>query len=276
MSEPGTPPEGAARIWNEHSNQLGDWCPWSGTPAAGGACPAMCPASSAIAAADPGEAVTAGRQVKIMIRRVVQGSVTLPYGDARKVFGLGGTPDDELPSMLAGLLAARQPEQIMRLLLAAGVDVELERDLSVELTGLTDPADGGEFVPKPAGSAVRRPGPAQPGSAGQAAPDRLAERVAGPEGHVCLGCGCRIAEGLREVPVPGRRYGVRYRHADSGDCADALRAPQPNRALIGRYEALPGFSWAPANSDSRPRRQGRGPGRPGGKPGKERRGRGPA
>jgi hypothetical protein len=77
--------------------------------------------------------------------------------------------------------------------------------------------------------------------------------VAGPEGHVCLSCGCQIAEGLREVPVPGRQRGVRYMHADSGDCADALRAPQPNKALIGRYKAPPEFRWDPA----RPRARGR-------------------
>ena len=70
--------------------------------------------------------------------------------------------------------------------------------------------------------------------------------VAGPEGHVCLACGCRIAQGVREVKVPlRRRRGARYRHADSDGCADALRAPQPNNSLIGRYEALPTFRWDP-------------------------------
>lgn len=71
-------------------------------------------------------------------------------------------------------------------------------------------------------------------------------QVAGPEGHICLACGCRIAEGAREVRVPlRRRRGARYRHEDSDGCADALRAPQPNKALIGRYQALPTFQWAP-------------------------------
>lgn len=37
------------KTWNEHSNQLGDWCPWSGEVATDDACPAMCPASRAIA-----------------------------------------------------------------------------------------------------------------------------------------------------------------------------------------------------------------------------------
>jgi len=71
-----------------------------------------------------------------------------------------------------------------------------------------------------------------------------AAQIAGPEGHVCLACGCRIAQGVREVRVPlRRRRGARYRHADSDGCADALRAPQPNKALIGRYKALPTFEW---------------------------------
>ena len=35
-------------VWREHSNQLGDWCPWSGKPVTAGdeVCPAMCPASA--------------------------------------------------------------------------------------------------------------------------------------------------------------------------------------------------------------------------------------
>jgi hypothetical protein len=34
--------------YNEHNNQLGDWCPWSGVPANedDDACPAGCPASN--------------------------------------------------------------------------------------------------------------------------------------------------------------------------------------------------------------------------------------
>lgn len=71
-------------------------------------------------------------------------------------------------------------------------------------------------------------------------------QVAGPEGHVCLACGCRIAQGVLEVAVLYRRRPhTRYRHEDSDGCADALRAPQPNKALIGRYEALPTFQWDP-------------------------------
>jgi hypothetical protein len=36
-----------ARIWNEHNNQLGDWCPWSGLEVSGKdkRCPAGCPTS---------------------------------------------------------------------------------------------------------------------------------------------------------------------------------------------------------------------------------------
>jgi hypothetical protein len=77
-------------------------------------------------------------------------------------------------------------------------------------------------------------------------PDATAESAghpAGRQGHLCLGCGCRIAEGLLEIRVQGRRYGARYRHADSGDCADALRAPQPNRALIGVFRPPADFAW---------------------------------
>ena len=35
-------------LWPEHRNQLGDWCPWSGTPVQAGdeVCPAMCPSSA--------------------------------------------------------------------------------------------------------------------------------------------------------------------------------------------------------------------------------------
>jgi hypothetical protein len=73
-----------------------------------------------------------------------------------------------------------------------------------------------------------------------------AAQVAGPEGYVCLACGCRIAEGARVLEVLYRRRPrTRYRHEDSDGCADALRAPQPNKALIGRYEALPTFEWGP-------------------------------
>jgi hypothetical protein len=73
-----------------------------------------------------------------------------------------------------------------------------------------------------------------------------AAQVAGPEGHVCLACGCRIAQGVLEVEVPYRRRPyTRYRHEDGDGCADALRAPQPNNSLIGRYEALPTFEWDP-------------------------------
>lgn len=72
-----------------------------------------------------------------------------------------------------------------------------------------------------------------------------AARPAGAQGHICLCCGCQIAEGLAEVAVPGRGKRVRYRHADSSDCADALRVPQPNRARIGTYQAHPAFRWGP-------------------------------
>lgn len=204
----------------------------------------------------------AGQQIKITIRRVAQESVTLAYDEARGIFGIGGTPDEELPHVLADLLTARPPERIMRLLRTAGVDVELDRDLSVELTGLVNPADGCQFYPEP-GNTAPPPGPALP-AIGRRAAVSPAEQIAGPEGHVCLGCGCRIAEGLREIAVPGRRHGVRYRHAGSDDCANALRAPQPNNSLIGRYEALPGFRWDPARRGPRPGRTApaSGPGRP--------------
>jgi hypothetical protein len=76
--------------------------------------------------------------------------------------------------------------------------------------------------------------------------DQRPAAVPASQGHVCLGCGCRIAAGVSEISVPlrGRLNGrTRYRHADDADCAAALRAPQPNVALIGRYEALPTFAW---------------------------------
>ncbi len=99
----------------------------------------------------------------------------------------------------------------------------------------------------------------QPGRSPQAhargqdggASDRPAGLIADADGHICLGCGCQIAEGLREIRVPqrGRKKGTaRYRHANSADCAGALRAPQPNTALIGRYKALPTFSWPPGHA----------------------------
>ncbi len=37
------------KIWNDHANQLNDWCPWSGKTAIGyDRCPAGCPTSQAI------------------------------------------------------------------------------------------------------------------------------------------------------------------------------------------------------------------------------------
>jgi hypothetical protein len=34
-------------VWPEHTNQLGDWCPWSGRPTKGGdICDATCPDSA--------------------------------------------------------------------------------------------------------------------------------------------------------------------------------------------------------------------------------------
>jgi hypothetical protein len=118
---------------------------------------------------------------------------------------------------------------------------------------VTGPGQG----PLPAGTAAE-PLPdgaaASPRSGDQAVELRPGEQFAGPEGHVCIGCGCRIAQGLIEVRVRFRgRRGTRYRHAGDG-CADALRAPQPNKALIGRYEALPTFRWDPKTS--RPGAQG--------------------
>jgi hypothetical protein len=92
--------------------------------------------------------------------------------------------------------------------------------------------------PAPAASGAGTAGPGCPADL------RPGERIAGPHGHVCLACGCRIAQGLTEVRVPMRgRRAARYRHADGDGCADALRAPQPNNSLIGRYEALPTFQW---------------------------------
>jgi hypothetical protein len=94
---------------------------------------------------------------------------------------------------------------------------------------------------------------AGPGGGDQAPVLGPGEQIAGAEGHVCLGCGCRIAQGVREVRVPFRgRRSARYRHADSGGCADALRAPQPNNSWIGRYEALSTFRWDPNPAGRRP------------------------
>jgi hypothetical protein len=99
----------------------------------------------------------------------------------------------------------------------------------------------------------RDPGPtAQPAGPGTHADGRQdpapgsappAARPAGPEGHTCLSCGCQIAEGLPETKVPARRGRPSYRHTNSTDCADALRVPQPNKALIGTYQAHPAFRW---------------------------------
>jgi hypothetical protein len=75
---------------------------------------------------------------------------------------------------------------------------------------------------------------------------------AGGHGHLCLGCGCKIAEGEHEIRVPGRHGRVRYRHADSRACAAALRAPQPNSALIGHLRPPAGFAWGADRRGAQP------------------------
>lgn len=47
-------------IYNEHTNDLGDWCPWSGEPAPESdhdypACPARCRDSDVVSSTDSGE-----------------------------------------------------------------------------------------------------------------------------------------------------------------------------------------------------------------------------
>lgn len=118
---------------------------------------------------------------------------------------------------------------------------------------MTGPGQG----PAPETAGVPAPGAAAGGPAdeGQVADLAPGEQFAGPEGHVCLSCGCRIAQGVREVRVPYRgRRGARYRHAGSHGCADPLRALQPNNSFIGRYEALSTFHWDPG--PGRPEAQG--------------------
>jgi hypothetical protein len=75
---------------------------------------------------------------------------------------------------------------------------------------------------------------------------------AGRQGHLCLGCGCRITEGEYEIRVPGRHGRVRYRHAGTDGCAAALRAPQPNRARIGHLRAPGGFAWGADRKGAQP------------------------
>jgi hypothetical protein len=105
----------------------------------------------------------------------------------------------------------------------------------------TAAGQGGQQARTATGSADR---PGQPRPAAEGNP---AAQVAGPQGHLCLGCGCRIAPGLLEIQVRSRRRtGIRYRHASDDDCAAAIRAPQPNNSLIGRYQALPTFEWQAA------------------------------
>lgn len=49
-SDPGYRGDAPHSWWNQHSNQLGDWCPWSGHVADDDddACPATCPASTRV------------------------------------------------------------------------------------------------------------------------------------------------------------------------------------------------------------------------------------
>ena len=92
-------------------------------------------------------------------------------------------------------------------------------------------------------------------ASGSPGPPAARRTAAGcPRNHVCIGCGCQIADGLPEVAVPARHGRPRYRHATSEDCAGALRAPQSNNSLIGVYYAHPAFRWGASRTGPQPPR----------------------